>query len=134
MFFLQDDPHNQGYQRVHTTEGTLSASATTTTLDTIVLDTNTEDLLSLGNQGTSEHKTNRGGEKETNPFVEEAKRNLPHKSALKDSRVSFTDLDDEATDTIDNDFLTKRAHFQKFKSNSSATKRLLLNVSNINGD
>lgn len=109
-------------------------------MDTVVLDTNADNLISLDTtpsipveQPATSYNKSTSGYSGSNPFIDELKTKLPPKSAIKDSRVSFDeeDLDDEAADTLDDNFLAQRAHFQKFKSHSSATKRLLLNVCQV---
>lgn len=139
---MQDDLVNQGYQRVEAGEGTLSTSATATSLDTVVIDTDAENLIALEPTSVSARLTsdvsklrNTGVEpnRTQSPTAEQYKKSAPTKSSLKDTKVShavsFEDFEDEAADKIDDDFLSQRAHFQKNKSSSSATKRLLLNVS-----
>lgn len=126
--FVQYDPLNSrsGYRRVDTGGESLSTSATATSLNTFVLDTNAENLISLDTETTAHPRP------QPNPFIHEFKLNAPPKSALKDSKISFDEeFEDEAADRIGDDFLSQRAHFQKYKSQSSATKRLLLNVSRV---
>lgn len=136
--FLQDDPLHKGYQRVDQTEDALlSKSPTGTSLETVVLDTNADNLIG----GDSQLPLSRPFQSpprfkspppEPNPFAEELKQKLAQqpRSVLKDSRVSFEDnYEDEAADKLEDNFAAQRAHFQKYKSHSSATKRLLLNVS-----
>uniref|UniRef100_A0A336LSW6 Facilitated trehalose transporter Tret1 n=1 Tax=Culicoides sonorensis TaxID=179676 RepID=A0A336LSW6_CULSO len=145
----QDDPLQQGYQRVfpptdlrgpaqysrsptrNTQAGTSASqpSGTTGALETIVLDTNADNLISLDNSQPLVSPSKKRPEPE-NPFSVELPTppsvKKPTAQALKDSRVSFEDnFGDEEQDTLQ-DFQAQRAHFQKFKSQSSA-KRLLLN-------
>lgn len=142
----------QGYQRVFPTSdfrgpthysrspqrntGTAaqpSGPSSAAPLETIVLDTNTDNLISLDNSQPLGSPSRKRPEPE-NPFSDELPTppavKKPTASALKDSRVSFEDnFGDEEQDTLQ-DFNAQRAHFQKFKSQSSA-KRLLLNVRRI---
>lgn len=107
-------------------------------METVVLDTNA-DSLAGGIGGTSSLTSGtlhsqlrlKSPSLEKNPFKAELKQKLSNqpKSVLKDSRVSFEDnYEDEAADKIEDNFAAQRAHFQKYKSHSSANKRLLLNV------
>lgn len=151
---MQDDPLQQGYQRVfpksdrrdashfsrspqRTTGGTSGhpqpGGSGTAPLETIVLDTNADNLISLDNSQPLASPTRRRPEPD-NPFSDELPTppsvKKPTASVLKDSRVSFEDnFGDEEQDTLQ-DFNAQRAHFQKFKSQSSA-KRLLLNVRQV---
>ncbi|XP_063701895.1 facilitated trehalose transporter Tret1-like isoform X2 [Culicoides brevitarsis] len=137
----QDDPLQQGYQRVFPPPPNRQFSrspqrnkpaapqpggsgASEAPLETVVLDTN---LISLDNQPIASSPPSR---KPENPFSVELPTppvvKKPTPALVKDSRVSFEDnFGDEEQDTLQ-DFNAQRAHFQKFKSQSSA-KRLLLN-------
>lgn len=139
LFLQKDDPLQKGYQRVDQAEDELlSKSPTETSLETVVLDTNADSLSgAVGENPSVLSRTlqNPSGLNnpllEKNPFEEELtlKRSQQPKSVLKDSRVSFDDnYEDEAADKIEDNFAAQRAHFQKYKSHSSANKRLLLNV------
>lgn len=149
QIFFQDDPLQQGYQRVISTDRHLAGGRAPTTsglaaagpaaptntspvspknLQTIVLNTNADNLINLDHPAPS-FKTDKvtralfSDELPTPPTIKK-----PIASQLKETRVSFEDnFDDEAQDTIAEDFAAQRAHFQKYKTQSSA--RLLLNVS-----
>lgn len=138
--FFQDDPLHKGYQRVQQAEDELlSKSPTETSLETVVLGTNADNLIGSDNQLPPSRTYQspprlKSSPIEPNPFVEELKQKLAQqpKSVLKDSRVSFEDnYEDEAADKLEDNFAAQRAHFQKYKSHSSATKRLLLNVNTV---
>lgn len=123
------DPLQYGYQRVNTGEGSLSTSTTGTSLDTIVLDTNAEDLNSTPRVGAQRTFSPILETDDTNPFLDppppgqksppavgEAK--AKSKSSLKGSRVSF-DQEDRFDET-DEGFRKQREHFQKHKSHSTS--------------
>ncbi|XP_029722410.1 facilitated trehalose transporter Tret1 isoform X1 [Aedes albopictus] len=123
------DPLQYGYQRVNTGEGSLSTSTTGTSLDTIVLDTNAEDLTSTPRVGAQRTFSPILETDDTNPFldppppgqksppsVSDAK--AKSKSSLKGSRVSF-DQEDRFDET-DEGFRKQREHFQKHKSHSTS--------------
>lgn len=117
-----------------TTGGAQPGGSGAAPLETIVLDTNADNLISLDNSQPLASPSRKRPEPPENPFSDELPTppsvKKPTASALKDSRVSFEDnFGDEEQDTLQ-DFHAQRAHFQKFKSQSSA-KRLLLNVRKI---
>lgn len=89
------DPLQYGYQRVNTAEGSLSTSTTATSLDTIVLDTNAEDLGSVPARGLQTQRTFSPilETDDTNPFLETTEK-AKSKSSLKSSRVSFDQEED----------------------------------------
>ncbi|EAA44045.3 AGAP005563-PA [Anopheles gambiae str. PEST] len=117
------DPLQYGYQRVNTAEGSLSTSTTATSLDTIVLDTNAEDLASVPPRTLQHHQPQRTFSPiletdDTNPFLEPVEK-AKSKSSLKSSRVSF-DQEDDRFDEDENSFRKQREHFQKHKSHSTS--------------
>uniref|UniRef100_A0A182X525 Uncharacterized protein n=1 Tax=Anopheles quadriannulatus TaxID=34691 RepID=A0A182X525_ANOQN len=127
------DPLQYGYQRVNTAEGSLSTSTTATSLDTIVLDTNAEDLASVPPRTLQHHQPQRTFSPiletdDTNPFLEPVEK-AKSKSSLKSSRVSF-DQEDDRFDEDENSFRKQREHFQKHKSHSTSEhKSQLIKVS-----
>ncbi|XP_053689254.1 facilitated trehalose transporter Tret1 [Sabethes cyaneus] len=121
------DPLQHGYQRVNTAEGSLSTSTTGTSLDTIVLDTNAEDLNSTPRVGgvTRTFSPIQEADDSTNPFLDPLTSRSPagesktkSKSSLKSSRVSFDEED--RFDEGDEGFRKQREHFQKHKSHSTS--------------
>lgn len=124
------DPLQHGYQRVNTGEGSLSTSTTGTSLDTIVLDTNAEDLVSTPRVGAPRAYSPILETDDTNPFLDTASPtskatsgNSDYKSkskaSLKGSRVSF-DQEEDRFDEGDEGFRKQREHFQKHKSHSTS--------------
>ncbi|XP_065087392.1 facilitated trehalose transporter Tret1 isoform X2 [Ochlerotatus camptorhynchus] len=120
------DPLQYGYQRVNTGEGSLSTSTTGTSLDTIVLDTNAEDLNSTPRVGAQRTFSPILETDDTNPFLDPpvqkssttAESKAKSKSSLKGSRVSFDQED--RFDESDEGFRKQREHFQKNKSHSTS--------------
>lgn len=125
------DPLQYGYQRVNTGEGSLSTSTTGTSLDTIVLDTNAEDLNSTPRVAAQRTFSPILETDDTNPFLDPpppgqksppavtaADAKARSKSSLKGSRVSF-DQEDRFDET-DEGFRKQREHFQKHKSYSTS--------------
>lgn len=133
--FLKEDPLQQGYSRVNpqNTDGTLSNSTTSTSLDTIVIDTSTDNISNspkLQKQKPGTFSPILELEDTTNPFADDIKELAirSKKSNLKDSRITFGE-DEEETDKFDEEaFRKKREHFQKTKSRSEH-KSLFLRVS-----
>lgn len=137
---IQDDPSQQGYSKVTQSpaEGTLSASTTSTSLDTVA-DRSNENISS--SPPSSKPKTSFSPiiESEDNPvgggggfahdIKELAKR--AKKSNLKGGHISFGEDEAEEADKFDEDaFTKKREHFQKTKSRSEH-KSLILRVSEL---
>uniref|UniRef100_A0A182NLP9 Uncharacterized protein n=1 Tax=Anopheles dirus TaxID=7168 RepID=A0A182NLP9_9DIPT len=121
------DPLQYGYQRVNTAEGSLSTSTTATSLDTIVLDTNAEDLASVPPRGLTQPQRTFSPILETddtNPFLETGEK-AKSKSSLKSSRVSF-DQEEDRFDEDENSFRKQREHFQKHKSHSTSEHKTQL--------
>lgn len=114
------DPHNHGYQRVETGEGDLSTSTTSTSLDTIVLDsghdiltspTTTASIVRERPRGFSPiFETDDGGDSKTKS-----------KASLKGSKVSFQE---DQFDSGDDNFSNRRDQFQKNKATSSDHKSI----------
>lgn len=130
------DPLQYGYQRVNTGEGSLSTSTTGTSLDTIVLDTNAEDLNSTPRVGAQRTFSPILETDDTNPFLDPpvqkssttTESKAKSKSSLKGSRVSFDQED--RFDESDEGFRKQREHFQKNKSHSTSEhKNQLIKVS-----
>ncbi|XP_055604511.1 facilitated trehalose transporter Tret1-like [Uranotaenia lowii] len=127
------DPLQYGYQRVNTGEGSLSTSTTATSLDTIVLDTNADDLAGTPRAAAAAAQRPFSPileTEDTNPFLDPpaagtrssgtvADSKSKSKSSLKGSRVSF-DEDDDRFDETDEGFRKQREHFQRNKSHSSS--------------
>lgn len=120
----QEDPLQQGYSRVNqSTDGTLSNSTTSTSLDTVVIDTSTDNISNSPKLQKQKHSTFSPileSEDATNPFAEDIKELAirSKKSNLKDSHITFGE-DEEEVDKFDEDaFKKKREHFQKTKSRS----------------
>jgi hypothetical protein len=132
--FLKEDPLQHGYSRVNqqAPEGTLSNSTTSTSLDTVVIDTSTDNI-------SNSPKFQQKKQKSFSPILETEDSNLfsedlkelalrSKKSNLKGGHISFGE-DDEETDKFDEEaFKKKREHFQKTKSRSEH-KSLILRVS-----
>lgn len=132
--FLKEDPLQHGYSRVNQQgeQGTLSNSTTSTSLDTVVIDTSTDNISNsprlLGQRSTFSPIIESD---DNNPFADDIKelaKQQKQKSVLKaTSRISF----DEEEDHFDSDedaFRKKREHFQKTKSRSEH-KSILIRVS-----
>lgn len=133
--FSQEDPLQQGYSRVNQkADGTLSNSTTSTSLDTVVIDTSTDNIsnspkLQKQKPSTFSPILERGEGGTTNPFAEDIKELAirSQKSNLKGSHISFGE--DEEADKFDEEaFKKKREHFQKTKSRSEH-KSILIRVS-----
>lgn len=135
--FNQEDPLQHGYSRVNQGEqGTLSNSTTSTSLDTVVIDTSTDNISNsprlLGQQQGQRSTFSPIFESDDNNLfaddIKELAKQQKQKSALKaTSRISF----DEEEDHFDSDedaFRKKREHFQKTKSRSEH-KSILIRVS-----
>lgn len=127
------DPLQYGYQRVNTAEGSMSTSTTGTSLDTIVLDTNADDLTGTPSSRIGAQRTFSPilETDDTNPFLDpptskassqgaglDNASKAKSKSSLKGSRVSF-DQEDQF-DASDEGFRKQREHFQKHKSHSTS--------------
>ena len=123
------DPLTYGYQRVNT--GDTATTSDGTALESVVLDTNAEDL-STTPRIQKQRSFSPVLDNEKNPFIEKPEKS-PHRSklSLKGSKVSFSGEDeDDKFDIDDVDFSNKRAHFQKNKSlsTSSQHKSILIKV------
>lgn len=124
----------QGYSRVNqNTDGTLSNSTTSTSLDTVVIDTSTDNISNspkLQKQKQSAFSPILETEDATNPFAADIKELAirSKKSNLKDSHIHFGE-DEEENDKFDEEaFRKQREHFQKTKSRSEH-KSILIRVS-----
>lgn len=141
--FLQEDPLQQGYSRVNQSagsggDGTLSNSTTSTSLDTVVIDTSTDNIsnspkLHPPQQRTfspileAEDTTNTG----SNPFAEDFKElaSRAKKSNLKcGGKITFEEEENDRFDEGEEAFKNRREHFQKTKSRSEH-KSILIRVS-----
>lgn len=113
-----DDPLTKGYQRVAASDDSYKPLIATSSHDPTVVNISTDPLPSA--------KYSTGV-----PSILEADNKSAktvERDTSKNSNISFSEnYEDEQADTIDENFLEQRAHFQKFKSHSSVTKRLLLN-------
>lgn len=133
LSFKQEDPLQQGYSRVNqNTDGTLSNSTTSTSLDTVVIDTSTDNISSSPRLQQQQQRTfSPILEDSSNPFADDIKELAVRskKSNLKGStHISFGE-DEEESDKFDEDaFRKKREHFQKTKSRSEH-KSIILRVS-----
>ncbi|XP_049542411.1 facilitated trehalose transporter Tret1 isoform X1 [Anopheles darlingi] len=120
------DPLQHGYQRVNTAEGSLSTSTTATSLDTIVLDTNADDLTSTPQRSQPMRTFTPIMETDdTNPFLEPTQKTKSKSSLKASSRVSF-DQEDDQFDEDENNFRKQREHFQKHKSHSTSEHKTQL--------
>lgn len=134
IIVIKEDPLQQGYSRVNqNTDGTLSNSTTSTSLDTVVIDTSTDNISNspkLQKQKTGTFSPILESEDATNPFADDIKELAirAKKSNLKDSHITFGE-DEEEVDKFDEEaFKKKREHFQKTKSRSEH-KSILIRVS-----
>lgn len=134
IYFLKEDPLQQGYSRVNQgAEGTLSNSTTSTSLDTVVIDTSTDNISNSPKLQQQQKKTFSPileTEDATNPFADDIKELAirSKKSNLKGQHIAFGE-DEEEADKFDEDaFKKKREHFQKTKSRSEH-KSILIRVS-----
>lgn len=117
-------------------DGTLSNSTTSTSLDTVVIDTSTDNI---SNSPKLQHQKKKTFspilelEDISNPFAEDIKELAirSKKSNLKgQTHISFGE-DEEETDKFDEEaFKNRREHFQKTKSRSEH-KSILIRVSFI---
>ena len=137
ILIFKEDPLQQGYSRVNqNTDGTLSNSTTSTSLDTVVIDTSTDNISNspkLKQKPGTFHpilESDDGGS--SNPFAEDlrALARTSKKSTLKgQTHISFGGEEEEEADKFDEDaFRKKREHFQKTKSRSEH-KSILIRVS-----
>ncbi|KAG5676724.1 hypothetical protein PVAND_006536 [Polypedilum vanderplanki] len=116
----QDDPLNQGYQKVSQVPdvGTLSNSTTSTSLDTVVIDTSTDNISNSPKLQKQKQRTFSPileSEDTSNPFADDIK-----ELAIRTKQgISFGDEEEEG-DRFDEQeaFRKKREHFQKTKSRS----------------
>lgn len=106
----------------------MSNSTTSTSLDTVVIDTSTDNISN--SPKLQKHQKQRTfspileSEDTTNPFAEDIK-----ELAIRTKQGIKFDEDDEAGDRFDEDaFRKKREHFQKTKSRSEH-KSILIRVS-----
>lgn len=104
-------PEHHGYQRVET--GDLSTSTTSTSLDTIVLDSGHDILTPV-----AESNNQRG----FSPIYEADVQDTKSKSSLKASKVSFQE--DDQFDSDDENFSERRDQFQQKKATSSDHKSI----------
>jgi len=133
---VQEDPLQQGYSRVNQQpEGTLSNSTTSTSLDTVVIDTSTDNISNspkLKPQQRTFSPILETDDTHSNPFADDIKELAirAKKSNLKGS--TKIDLgEDEEDDRFDEGgeaFRNRREHFQKTKSRSEH-KSILIRVS-----
>lgn len=130
---MKEDPLQQGYSRVNT-DGTLSNSTTSTSLDTVFIDTSTDNISNSPKLKQKKSTFNPILETEdasSNPFEADIKElaNRSKKSNLKGStHISFGEEEEEEADKFDEEaFRRKRDHFQKTKSRSEH-KSIVLRV------
>jgi hypothetical protein len=133
----------QGYSRVnqHAADGTLSNSTTSTSLDTVVIDTSADNISNSPKLQQQKPRTNFSpiveSEDNSNPFAEDLKELAikSKKSNLKGStHISFGEDETEEADKFDEEaFKKKREHFQKTKSRSEH-KSILIRVSHATID
>ncbi|CRK96410.1 CLUMA_CG009826, isoform B [Clunio marinus] len=121
----QEDPLQQGYSRVQHNlgDGTLSNSTTSTSLDTVVIDTSTDNISNLSKPQKQRQVFSPISETEdkTNRFEEDIKELAirSKKSNLKGAtHITFGDEEEEADKFDEDAFKKKRDHFQKTKSRS----------------
>jgi facilitated trehalose transporter len=132
---LKEDPLQHGYSRVNqqAADGTLSNSTTSTSLDTVVIDTSTDNISNSPKFQQKKQKTFSPilETDDSNPFKDDLKELAlrSKKSNLKGGHISFGEDEEEANDKFDEEaFKKKREHFQKTKSRSEH-KSLILRVS-----
>lgn len=131
---LKEDPLQQGYSRVNQ-DGTLSNSTTSTSLDTVVIDTSADNISNSPKLQQQKLRTTFSPILETedstsNPFRDDLRELAARskKSNLKGGHITFGE-DEEETDKFDEDaFKKRREHFQKTKSRSEH-KSIILRVS-----
>jgi hypothetical protein len=115
-------------------DGTLSNSTTSTSLDTVVIDTSTDNISSSPKQKPkASFSPIHESEDASNLFAENIKELAirSKKSNLKGSHISFGEDEAEEADKFDEeDFRKKRENFQKTKSRSEH-KSILIRVSHI---
>ena len=139
-FYLKEDPLQQGYSRVNQqgADGTLSNSTTSTSLDTVVIDTSTDNISNSPNLQPQKPRKNFSpileSEDNSNPFAEDLKELAirSKKSNQKGiSHISFGEDEAEEVDKFDEEaFKKQREHFQKTKSRSEH-KSILIRVSDF---
>lgn len=154
IFSHQDekrDPLQRGYSRVDTADGSLSNSSTSTSLDTVVIESAKDSTLLSG--GTDPTKNTRAAfspilETEDqdsisqannltitsnssslktfeNPLISNLKKSAAtSKPSLKGSKVSFEQPDNESSDSFED----RRDHFQQKKSLSATDRKGILKV------
>lgn len=129
----KEDPLQQGYSRVNQ-DGTLSNSTTSTSLDTVVIDTSADNISNSPKLQQQKPRATFSpileSESSSNPFRDDLKElaKRSKKSNLKGGHISFGE-DEEDTDKFDEDaFKKRREHFQKTKSRSEH-KSIILRVS-----
>lgn len=118
----QEDPLQQGYSRVSTNPDvgveTLSNSTTSTSLDTVVIDTSTDNISNSPKLLKQKQRTFSPileSEDAANPFAEDIK-----ELAIRTKQGIKFEEDEEEGDRFDEEeaFRKKREHFQKTKSRS----------------
>lgn len=133
LLTLKEDPLQQGYSRVNQgADGTLSNSTTSTSLDTVVIDTSTDNISNSPKlQKTRTFSPILESEDTTNPFADDIKELAARskKANVKgQTHISFGE-DEEEIDKFDEEaFKKRREHFQKTKSRSEH-KSILIRVS-----
>lgn len=134
---MKEDPLQQGYSRVNQAapDGTLSNSTTSTSLDTVVIDTSTDNISNSPKLQQQKPRTNFSpileSEDNSNPFADDIKElaKQAKKSNLKGGHISFGSNEGEEADKFDEEaFKKRREHFQKTKSRSEH-KSILIRVS-----
>lgn len=128
---MKEDPLQQGYSRVSTNPDigieTLSNSTTSTSLDTVVIDTSTDNISNSPKLLKQKQRTFSPileSEDTTNPFAEDIK-----ELAIRTKQGIKFDDEEEEGDRFDEEeaFRKKREHFQKTKSKSEH-KSILIRV------
>lgn len=133
-FPLKEDPLQQGYSRVNqNADGTLSNSTTSTSLDTVVIDTSTDNISNSPKLKPKQSTFSPILESEdsNNPFADDIKELAirSKKSAAKGStHITFGEDEEEADKFDEEAFKKRREHFQKTKSRSEH-KSILIRVS-----
>jgi len=130
----KEDPLQQGYSRVSTNPdsggGTLSNSTTSTSLDTVVIDTSTDNISSSPKLQKQKQRTFspilESEDASSNPFADDIK-----ELAIRTKQGIKFDEEEEG-DRFDEEeaFRKKREHFQKTKSRSEH-KSILIRVNLI---
>lgn len=108
-------PEQHGYQRVET--GDLSTSTTSTSLDTVVLDSGHDILTPV-----AEPNNLRSFSPIYEADVQDTKSKSKSKLSVKGSKVSFQE--DDQFDTDDENFSEQRDQFQQKKATSSDHKSI----------